>query len=92
MFKKIVIVALLLPFSGYATSRKARIKEIETTIDRLNQEQEIILTGFMLGFPLNILTQPTEEIAAFRARLEKYIEQIDSLNKEYSDLNQSLDK
>lgn len=92
MYKNIALFVLLLPFSGYTINKNARIKEIEKTIDRLNAQQELVLMNFLCRFPLNVLSDSQEELDSFKAIVRKYMEQIESLDKEYSDLKQSLDK
>ena len=91
MYKNIALIALLLPFSGYSISKKARIKEIEMTIDRLNMQQEIVLMNFMCRFPLNILNDSQEELDSFKELLQNYMKQVETLDKEYSELKKSLD-
>ncbi len=88
MYKNIALIALLLPFSGYAITKEERKQEILVEIKKLDDQVEHLVkliesNLFFAAFFPDYFTDTAKKIDAHGAELEKELEEI---NKQIADL------
>jgi hypothetical protein len=89
MYKNIALIALLLPFSGYAITKQERIREIEKISYALNQQAIKEWIEFLFNLPcsqLSISALPEEKVIAFKALQKEIHDKLAALEKESKEL------
>jgi len=85
MSKRLVLIALLLPISGFSITREERMKEIENQVDKLNLHIMKLCIG-VLSCPIAVFTMPKEERTDTSKSLQDYIDEVEALENEYMEL------
>ena len=84
------LLALLLPFSGYAITKEERIKQIhkEARVHIWNNLHNLMYLIWTYQF-LDLSKVPQEEREAFLSEIKELKIKMDALNKEYNELEQA---
>ena len=86
MYKNIALLALLLPFSGYAISKEKHKKQLEARLEKLMcemMEYNMILCSTL---PIMMFAMTQEQADKIVKELKEKSQELEALNKEYQEL------
>lgn len=86
MYKNIALIALLLPFSGYAQTKPERKKKLEDRLAVILAELAEFDTKFAATWPILMFTMSKEGIENIKKDMDAKSKELIELNDEYQQL------